>query len=315
MNIDINGFGSALRDYKSQSHEGMTKEQIKTDLQEIFDKFGVNASNFFTINMAIEPHKEASLVPYIDKMAEGIIKNEEMKKQWREAVEKKRNSENLDKMDDGSNKNKPNQQKESKRRKKPSFCFNVSEVGDLPLEAAKGYLTRRMKLRGYTEEEINETPDDLSVLGVDDKKMELNINPDASLLDQMVELSKKLYLLLVNNTPISEVRNLTMTELLTKAKDKNLSFSHSSEDGSLIKGDINTEEPDIEVTIGADGNKGANVENDKLKEEDLEEIEKYGIEGIKTHSEMEEFRTSEEYKQILLSQQLEKSLDLFDSAN
>ena len=124
MNINLNGFRQAFFEYKSKSHEGATKEQIKADLQKIFDEFGVDVSNFFVINMETEPKKEASISSYIDKVADGILKNEELKRQWKEAIDKKK-EENQSENKTSNNKSKKsrNLKPEEMLRKRPiSYC-------------------------------------------------------------------------------------------------------------------------------------------------------------------------------------------------
>ena len=301
MNINLNGFRQAFFEYKSKSHEGATKEQIKADLQKIFDEFGVDVSNFFVINMETEPKKEASISSYIDKVADGILKNEELKRQWKEAIDKKK-EENQSENKTSNNKSKKsrNLKPEEMLRKRP-ISFNVSDVGDLPIEAAHGYMKKRPKLRGYTEEEMNQPLEQLSVLGVDDKAMDLNITPDENIVNQLVELSKKLYLVLVKAVPVDEVRNLSMTTLIKAAKNRESTVEYRGKDNQIIRGKIGTEtEPDVEVSIGADGNSGANIEDDMLTGKDLAEIKKYKIKGISTHSEMVDFRESEYYKNTII---------------
>ncbi len=314
MNIDINGFGMALLEYKRKDHTGMSKEQIKTDLQAIFDEFGVNATNFFSIKMKTDPKNEASIIPFIDKMAEGIIKNELLKKQWREAVMKNKDIPEEEKESIlKQNSNKPRSKKPEDLLRKRPMCFNISEVGDLPLVSARGYMEKRLRMRGFSSEEMNQPLEQLSVLGTDDRAMNLNISPDENIVNQLVEMSKKLYLVFVKNIPVQEVRNMTLTTLLTNAKDDDSSFNFST-NGKQFKGEVDTDEPDIEVSVGANGNKGANVENDILDEKDKQEIEMYGLEGIATHSEMEDFRESAEYEllQSLQENNLSKSDDIIE---
>ena len=299
MNVNVNGFAHELFKYTGAKHPNTSKETMQSDIKNIFDRFGINDSNFTIITLALGGSDVAvkSASAYIKKIATKLFEKEERRKERREMLEQ------------NAEKGKERKKSSNESKKRP-ICFNITELGDLTPEAISGHMARKLKLAGYSEEDLTKPLDQLNVIGLNDQSTNLNISPDAPILEQFVELIKKLYLIHVNEASIDEVKYLSMNDLITHAKDEETTFCHNV-DGEHIHGTEDTkEEADVEVSMNADGGKGFEVEHeDPLTEQDEYEIELFGIENITTHAEMEEFRNSEEYELIqnLQSQSLTKN--------
>ena len=97
MNVNINGFGSELFNYTRKSHEAKTEEQIKTELKQLFDYFGVNDSNFALIGLAVKENNSVegeikTASTYIDKLAHKLYTKElsKAKKEGKEITEERK---------------------------------------------------------------------------------------------------------------------------------------------------------------------------------------------------------------------------------
>lgn len=285
MNVDINGFAHELFGYTRSRHENTSIETMKANLQTIFDKFGVNDSNFTIISLALGEAQVKNVSSYINKYATKVFEKEQRRKEMREKLEQNAEDKN-------------DKDKQRPKTKKRPICFNVTEIGELPPEAIAGHMARKMRLAGYTPEEIQMPLEQLNVIGLDDKMMDLNITPGVPALEQFVELTKKLYMVLVNGEKASEVRNLSITNLMAYAKEEEAEVCHTI-NGTHVHGSEDTIEADVEVSMNADGSRALDADiEDPLTEEDIREINEYGIENITSHSEMEDFRDSEEYELI-----------------
>ena len=285
MTIDTNGFGQALLEYKTKNHEGMTKEQIKADLQKIFDKFGVNSSNFFTIDMATDPKTEASLKPYIDKIAEEIIDRESRNKERGKIISQaKQNSE----------KQTEKKQNKAGSGKKKAIAFNITDWGPIEPEQLGNHISGLLLDANFTRDELTKPLSAIGSLNYGGKTMDLNINPQANIVDQHVEMIKKLYFVLVKGLPVKLVRRMTMLELSKPITAEQTVIAHKTDDGLCLHKSTDTTTKDIYVSANLNENSSASVsQQDALTPQDFALLKKYKehgiiVPGVGTHTELME---------------------------
>ena len=94
--ININDFGNDLSTYINQSHRDLSPDYMKAQLKNIFDRQGINDSNFAVIVLAIKDNGVAveahNTVSYIDKATAALVKKEDRKK-FREKYQREPESE------------------------------------------------------------------------------------------------------------------------------------------------------------------------------------------------------------------------------
>lgn len=286
MNIDINGFGERLYSYTKKSHEKKSLETIKSELSTIFKENGVNDSNFSIVGLAISTDSvevsTSSTSNYIDKLSKRIFDKAEKDNAKKEGKEFN------------------NQTKTTKPLRKPNLTFNLAQLGKADPGEIEDFFRRKFIAAGYTEEDLNKPNPNLGVLDFKDKGMDLNIDPGKNAAEQLTECVKKLYRIMINGESIEAVRNSNDLHVQEKQTSVNLDLPGTEND--FQKSNIDTDAPDVKVNLsGNSSHKLVDIDNDldnALTPEDKFEIQQFGIEGIKTHAEMEEFRKSEEYEQL-----------------
>lgn len=312
MNVDINGFGEDLTKFTRKSHANEDLATIKNGLKAIFEKFGVNDSNFALIGLAVSNSNETSIQTknvstYIDKISKKIFEKEERKK--------KESDQANDNNKDSKEKNRENENDKKKNKPKFNLSFNLSSIGNSSPEDLETYFKGMLVKNGFEREDLEKSNSGLNILDFNDKAMDLNVSPDKPFIEQLVEVSIKLYKVMVNGENLETVRqqDIYLNPTTEKATQFNLDQPGDEFD---VQGLVDSKEtaPDkINVSLNNQNGKTAvdieNTPNNDLTPKDLEEIEAYGIEGIHTHAEMEDFRGTEEYEllQNMQGMAMEKS--------
>lgn len=296
MNIDINGFGEKLSSYTKKSHENKSLETIKSELKTIFKENGINDSNFAIVSLAVSDGSTelstSSTSTYIGKLSQRLFDKAEKEKAKKE----------------GRDPNKK-EDKDNQPKRKPLLSFNLASLGKAEPEEIEDFFRRKFMAAGYTEEELSTPNPDLNVLDFKDKSMDLNIDPNNSVIEQLAECVKKMFKVMINGESIESVRNSDNLH----AQEEQTSYADPNQPSNMVfekRVMADTETPEVNVSL--DENKfdiDNNPDND-LTPEDRFEIEQFGIEGINTHAEMEDFRQTEEYEQ--LQQMMTNSLSKHD---
>lgn len=297
MNIDINGFGEKLSSYTKKSHENKSLETIRSELKTIFKENGINDSNFAIVSLAVSDGSTelstSSTSTYIDKLSKKIFDKAEKEKAKKEGREP-------DKKED----------KTAKPKKKPILSFDLASLGKAEPEEIEDFFKRKFMAAGYTEEDLSKPNPNFKVLDFKDKGMDLNIDPSKSFIEQLAECVKKMYKVMINGESLETVKNSNDLHTQETQTSYNLDLPGNEFDK---QGTTNTDTPDVKVDFYKNKLDIDNNPDNALTEEDKAEIEQFGIDGIKTHAEMEEFRQSEEYEQ--LQQMMTNSLSKHDDSD
>lgn len=274
--------------------------QIESDILRLFEKNHFDSNNNQEIEATINGDAvEFKPSTYSKVLAKKIfdekqrrLKLEEKQKDSRKNVLDQQNAN-----EDGTNKTNQNHAK-----KKPNFNFNLVSIGEMNIEEIEAFFTEKLLKQGYTQEELNSSKD-FSILDFNDKAMDLGVDTNATMVEQLAEATQKLYAVLVNGMSPDDAKNLNPHDVKNEATETNLDLPGTEND--VIKTVYRDDTPE-EINTSFSTTNGLDIENkpaNDLTEEDLNEIEQYGIEGIGTHAEMEEFRQSEEYELIQKMQQ------------
>lgn len=309
---DIGGFGEVLTEFIKKSHANEDLETIKNGLKAIFKSFDVNDSDLAEFSLTINNSNETSVETknvssYIDKISKKIFEREERKKNQSEQT----NNNNKDSKDEN------HKNENSKKKNKPKFnlSFDLSSIGSASPEDLEKYFESLLIKKGFEKEDLNKTGSGLNILDFNDKAMDLNVSPDIPFVEQLVEISKKLYKIMVNGEDIETVRQQSIYSNPTTEKQTQFNLDQPGDEFD-VQGLVTSKEtaPDkINVSLNnQNGNTAVDIENttnNDLTQKDIEEIDAFGIEGINTHAEMEEFRQSEEYEllQNMQGMAMEKS--------
>lgn len=284
--FDNNNLKTAIRDYQKKvlKDQNFSLEQIKYDLKKLFEKHNVNASDLQLFS--IDSNHKASTGTYIDSLTHTIYKAQMAKKQ------KSSEEQNNDK-ENQSHENDDN--KDSKPFKGKKFIVSIQELKSWNESELKPKLTEKMLQAGFTHEELNATSSaNYNFIDTNGMDTNLNISKNIPVIDQVVEMVKFLKQALESGQSLEEIVN-------NKANHQQI-----DQDSQLSEED----EPESDNQELDEANNEPE-EDDQLSDEDLEEIEKYGIEGIKTPADLKAFWESDEGKQIqsTLENQFSKSDD------
>lgn len=312
MNIDINGFAKELNSYAKKPHPDKGVESLKSDIKHIFDEFGVNDSNFALIGLTVNNSNETSVETknvstYIDKISKKIFEREEYKKKQSNQT----NNNNKDSKDE----NHINENDKKKNNPKFNLSFDLSSIGSASPEDLETYFESLLIKKGFEKEDLNKTGSGLNILDFNDRAMDLNVSPDIPFVEQLVEISKKLYKIMVNGEDIETVRQQSIYSNPTTEKQTQFNLDQPGDEFDVqgLATSKKTAPDEINVSLNNQNGKTAvdieNTPNNDLTQKDLEEIDAFGIDGINTHAEMEEFRQSEEYEllQNMQGMAMEKS--------
>lgn len=272
--------------------------QIESDILGLYEKNNFNLKH----NKEIEATINGTAVEFKPSTYSKILAKKIFdEKQRRLELEQKDSRKNvLDQQNTNEDETLKNNQNHAK--KKPSFNFNLVTIGEMGIEEIEAFFTEKLLKQGYTQEELNSSKD-FNILDFNDKSMDLGVDTNATMVEQLAEATQKLYAILVNGMSPDDAKNLNPHDVKNEATETNLDLPGNKHD--VIKTVYRDDTPE-EINTSFSTTNGLDIENDPdndLTEEDLYEIEQYGIEGIGTHSEMEEFRQSEEYELIQKMQQ------------
>lgn len=297
-----NEINKQLKIYLSQDNTNKSQEQIKAEVKELLDKLGANDQNtrHATVLSKNEQlkirHFKASDIP--DIIARKIQKDKN-----------KAEKEQSNKQDNNQEEQNPKQN--SSKGRKLSFTINIAELGPREPEEIANFIARKLKQAGFTDEEIRKPAAQINTLGLDNKLIDLNITPNVSILDQFVEMIKKMYLVFFSN---KDPRNMDSTEL------HNATVREASDINADLPGDkfdleddfVNTEDNDLEASFNADGNNSVDINDNQieLSEEDKKEIAELGLaDDINSAAEWQAFKKTDEYLQYLYNKEQSQILN------
>ena len=268
MNVDINAFGGKLFNFTRTPHPNAALSEIKNGLKKIFEEYGVNDSNFNLIGIAVSGSSmgvtNKNVSTYIDKISRKIVKNNSKEQNLSEEDKRKKQEEK-------------EQQETQEKGAKFKFSVSSEDVRNLSSKELAQKMINKMILQGVTEEDLNR-PMKGAAFEHMDFSMEKVDFPDGTTLRDTIYF---------NATKLKELEN---EKLKAQGKNELTSEELTSEDKNSINNSVNDKD---EVS------KDKQINNeDALTEEDLQEINDFGIEGITTHSQLQEFRKSEEYELI-----------------
>lgn len=282
--INKTGLKTAIKAYENKINGEISKDKIKTDLKNIFAEHQVDSTNFYTISL--DANSGASITNYIDRLADKIYKKSQKKNQT--TAEKNETDEKNaeDSYDDNTDKN-PSKPKEITISNRELLQWSEDEI--------KPQLTNKLLKAGFTMEELN-SPDDSKVTYNGIKgSTQFNVAENTPLIDRFVETFKMLKRALESGKNIEDA--------LREMNDESMKKD--------VETPVNKDDNQSQFANTSEQNEESSQDNsDKLTTEDLDDIMNYGIEGMTTHSEMVEFRNSEEWKQIQSMQ--ENALSRFD---
>lgn len=268
MNVDINAFGRKLFNFTRTPHPNAELSEIKSGLKKIFDEYGVNDSNFNLIGIAVSGSSmgvtNKNVSTYIDLISRKIVK---------------KNTKEQNLSDEDKRKKQEEQKDQEIQEKGVKFKFSVSseDVKNLSSKELAQQMINKMILQGVTEEDLNRPMKSAAFEHMDFSMEKVNF-PDGTTLRDTIYF---------NATKLKELEN---EKLRAQGKEGLNPEELTSEDKNSINNSVkNKEKTQKEEQTNND---------DALTEEDLQEINDFGIEGITTHSEMQEFRKSEEYELI-----------------
>ncbi len=274
--------------------------QIESDILGLYEKNNFDLKH----NKEIEATINGTTVEFKPSTYSKILAKKifDEKQRRLELEQKQKNSRKnvLDQQNTNEDETLKNNQNHAK--KKPNFSFNLVSIGEMNIEDIEAFFTEKLLKQGYTQEELNSSKD-FNILDFNDKAMDLGVDTNATMVEQLAEATQKLYAVLVNGMSPDDAKNLNPHDVKNEATETNLDLPGNKHD--VIKTVYRDDTPE-EINTSFSTTNGLDIENtpdNDLTEEDLYEIEQYGIEGIGTHAEMEEFRQSEEYELIQKTQQ------------
>lgn len=298
MRIDCEKLKIEYENLKKIIPDNATLEEIKIQVRKLFASHGVNAQTYtrlqFSLDEGVATCSNKTIKDCADVLAQKIYREKTRKRQQENAL---------------------NQEEEFQKtipRKKPKIAisFDLVKLGACTLDEIEAYFKQQFLKAGFLASELDSPNPKFSNLDFNGNSMDLNINPNAPLVEQCAETIKKLFAVMVNNTPLNVVRDMTLSELnQIRAEETTTNL-----DLPGYENDVQTSSQDtsgkIDVSFGniQNGQMGVDIDNSEfpLTPEDMEEIELYGIEGINTHEEMENFRDSDEYKLLQSAYALSK---------
>lgn len=264
MNVSFENFKKQFDLYKSKNHAGKSLETIKNELTELFQTFNINTSNFPVSSFDTEQGSISSTTSsYIHHVAKEIFDKQQTKSGKQDFDTDDRKTQKL-----------------SRANTKKPISFDIVEISSSQPDAIRSYIANKLIKAGFSDEELLQPLEQINVLGMNDKAMDLNITPGVSILDQFVEMIYKLRGVFLLNIPAEEIKNYTMTDLISLASQTRETIINGKE----VETDSQTK---LEVSTGGTGS--PNVENDLANKEELRELEQQGVDTstIKTQEELD----------------------------
>lgn len=283
--MDINGFAEELNSYAKKPHPDKSTEALKSDIKHIFDEFGVNDLNFNVISIAISEGSIKLTSNYIDAFAKNIFKKNM----------KDRDKEQGKKIEDETLK----QEQIAKKSKGVSVCISSENIKNMTIEELVQTLVNKFKIAGLTDSELD-TPIKSSTFEHLDSTIEtISYKEGTTSREVLKNLAKKM-----KEQESEKAQDDLFMEETNESKQENTEDKQSRQK----ENELQNSEPEAENETPAQENE---PNEDALTDEDQQLIDDYGIEDVYTHSQMEEFKNSEEYGMIqnMMSNSLSKGDD------
>ena len=248
MDFNRNILTKKLVDYSQQNHEDKSMEQIMSEVKAILSE--CNATNptinytygiFLSKSLVI---KTVTLAEIPTSMAKAILRRNKLEQNV-DLDESFNFDEDLDLEDNLDNKlpevkapkNKKTTNAVRRTRKLPKFSVNIASLGKSEPNDLVAFITQMLYDKGLSKDEVMGSSKSLTVLGMQDQAMDLNINQAAPLAEQIAESIQKLYRVLVNGeSPLDVKRTYGLGPRPTDANTRinNTSIDRASSNPSRI---------------------------------------------------------------------------------
>lgn len=307
-----NKFAQDLKNYKFNEIQNYSNnksiEQMASEIKSLMKKYDLSEDNFKSMQVVFnESNASISSTEFSKTIATSIYK-EKQKRLERNKILTENKDNSLNEQED---------KHQETTKKKPVFNFNLASLGKMDIAETKEFFKNQLLKLGYSQAEINAKPKEFNVLDFNDKSMQLGVNTEKSFVDQLVEVSKKLYNVLVNGESIEDTRKLSnIGDIKQEQTTPNLDLPGNKNDViGPISNDNNPKE--INVTTSKNGMDIENIPDNDLTEKDKAIIDFAKIDGIGTHKELEDFlENTQEGKQIMeLYQEHVKDNELTENDN
>lgn len=273
--------GQAILNYTTKAYkdDSLTLETVISDLKAIFKEFNVDDSNWITIDTT-NPEQGISVMPYIRKKAENILRKRDLNKE---------RSENNSQAGQDAKEKASEKQNKYKGKKRP-IALNITDWGPIPHDALREHIAQLLVSKGnFTPDELTQPLPSAGALSYSGAGLDLNIQSENA-VDQLVETIKRLYFVLVMGIPVKFVRKIGLLEL-NKPIVANLSKSgHWTDNGFCLHEDA---DPTKDIYISSSSSGASTVsDEDALTQADRELLKRYFAQGVfilnvGTHTELE----------------------------
>lgn len=283
-----------------------TLSQIETDILGLFEKNHFDSNNNQEIEATINgDNVEFKPSTYSKVLAKKIFdeKQRRLKLEQKQKDSRKNVLDQQNANEDGTEKNNQNHAK-----KKPNFSFNLVSIGEMNIEEIEAFFTEKLLKQGYTQEELNSSKD-FNILDFNDKAMDLGIDTNATMVEQLAEATQKLYAVLVNGMSPDDAKKLNPHDVKNEATETNLDLSGTEND--VIKTVYRDDTPE-EINTSFSTTNGLDIENkpaNDLSDEHRKLMERWGVTGIGTDEEFENFLESPEGQLLQNTDQISLSKD------
>lgn len=289
-----NKFTQDLKNYKFNEIQNYSNnksiEQMTSEIKSLMKKYDLNEDNFKAMQVVFNGSSASISSTEFSKTIATSIYKEKQKRLERDKILTENKENSLKEQED---------KHQETTKKKPVFNFNLASLGKLDVAETREFFKNQLLKLGYSQAEINAKPKEFNVLDFNDKAMQLNVNLDKSFVDQLVEVSKKLYHVLINGKSIDKTREANILDIKQEQTATNLDLPGEKND---VKGPVlNDNNPDeINVSTSKNGIDIENTPDNDLTEKDKDIINFAKIDGIGTHRELEDFlENTQEGKQIM----------------
>lgn len=301
MDENATKFVEELKRYKaaeaSNFANGKSKEQMKREIEAIFDKHG------------IDKYKAGIFAKFSENDGVSVSRNSYPKEIAKKLynLKQKKNEAQKDSANNGEDKEKQySESDEEKQNKQRKFDFSLNEIKNLNDNQLKDYFRNKMLTHGWTEEEINkpcgkDAKSSFTDNSIPENSFSVNTN-GLTVLESIVNLAKliiKIKVLGQEKEQVLKDYNDNLKNIVKKWNDNKQEnfgqdFDNNYENDLQPQiDDLVLDEPDLDMQSEQE----SLVDDDALTEEDIELINMYGIDA-KNHTELVDFFNSEEGRQI-----------------
>lgn len=289
-----NKFTQELKNYKFNEIQNYSNnksvEQMTSEIKSLMKKYDLSENDFKSMQVVFNGSSASISSTEFSKTIAISIHKEKQKRSERNKILTENQTDSLKTQEE---------KHQETTMKKPIFNFNLVSLGKMDIAETKEFFKEQLLKLGYSQTEINTTPKEFNVLDFNDKAMRLDVNTNKPFVDQLVEVSKKLYNVLINGKSIDEARKSNILDIKQEQTTTNLDLPGEKND--VMGPVLNDNNPD-EINISTSKN-GIDIENtpdNDLTEKDKTIIEFAKIDGIGTHQELKDFlENTQEGKQIM----------------